>query len=307
MATAAVARAELEALLRTRKLDRTLTPGDGAEAEGQRAVEREWVATGVPTFDEALGGGWPRGEMSEVVGPRSSGRGSVVAASLASLARQGGIAAFVDTLDMLDPESMAGAGVGLDRVLWIRGDATCQAGPAITGRLSSVVNGQDRALDRAVKATNLVLQAGGFDLVVVDLAEVQPEALRRLPFTTWFRLQRTLENSRTVCLLVGAAPIARSTGGVTLQLARAERGRGRGQWLGGATAPRLFTGLDIEARVIRSRVPDSTTRRVQSVAVDTPACRAEAMRGEASDRSIAKAGPKATRGEHSPEAWRRRR
>lgn len=265
MATAAVARADLEALLRARKLDRTLP------AESQ-APTREAVTTGMAPFDDALGGGWPRGEMSEIVGPRSSGRGSVVASTLASITRQNGIAAFVDTLDMFDPESMAAAGVSLERLLWIRGDATCQAGPAVTGRLSSVVNGQDRALERAVKAVNLVLQAGGFDLVVVDLTEVQPEALRRLPFTTWFRLQRTLEGSRTACLLAAAAATARSSNGVTLQLSRvAPAGRGgsrAGQWLGSPGEARLFTGLDIEARIIRSRVPDSTTRSVRTMAAE---------------------------------------
>jgi hypothetical protein len=99
-----------------------------------------------------------------------------------------------------------------------------------------------------------VLQAGGFDLVVLDLAEVLPEAIRRLPFTTWFRLQRTLEGSRTACVLVAPAPVARSAGGVTLALSRGqEREEGASRWAGRPGDVRLLLGFDIEARVIRSR------------------------------------------------------
>src|SRR5687767_2765871 len=64
--TMSLARAELESLLRTRQLDRTLTttlpPGD----------ETTVAATGIGALDALLGGGLPRGHLSEIVGPRSS-------------------------------------------------------------------------------------------------------------------------------------------------------------------------------------------------------------------------------------------
>jgi hypothetical protein len=63
-----------------------------------------------------------------------------------------------------------------------------------------------------------VLQAGGFGLVVLDLAEVPAAAVRRLPFTTWLRLQRVLEGSTTACIVIGAEPTARSSGGITIAL-----------------------------------------------------------------------------------------
>jgi len=198
MATA-TARADLEALLRARKLDRTVPSEAPAGVEG--------VPTGIASLDAWLGTGLPRGELSEVTGPRSSGRGSLVQAALAALSRQGGLAALVDPLDMFDPSSAADAGIVLDRVLWIRGEA-------LSGGRADVL------LDRGLKALNLVLQAGGFDLVVFDLAEAPHEAIRRLPFTTWFRLQRAIEGSRTACVLTGRGPIARSAGGVSIQLAR---------------------------------------------------------------------------------------
>jgi hypothetical protein len=307
MPATATARAELEALLRARKLDRTVTR---AEVSGQGMVP-----TGVAGLDEALGGGLPRGELSEIAGPRSSGRSSVLAAALAAVTANGALAALVDTLDMFDVESGASTGVRLDRLLWIRGDAISrhplpvvgQAGRQETARgdgrdgeagfsrfRSRSLGGERlaaadpwaRVLDRAIKAVNLVLQAGGFDLVVLDLAEVLPEAIRRLPFTTWFRLQRTLEGSRTACLLVVPTPVARSAGGVTLALRRAEevgrRQRAAGitplpvgrqsrpepveglpaRWSGRPGEMRLLLGFDIEARVIRARAAAGETCRV---------------------------------------------
>ena len=67
---------------------------------------------------------------------------------------------------------------------------------------------------------NLILQAGNFGLVALDLADVPAPALRAFPFTTWLRLARVIEGTQSVALLVGAAHLARSAGGVTLSLDR---------------------------------------------------------------------------------------
>ena len=71
---------------------------------------------------------------------------------------------------------------------------------------------------RALKAFSLILQAGGFGLVVLDLADVAAAALRRFPWTTWMRIARIVEGSETAALLVGGERIARSAGGVTIAL-----------------------------------------------------------------------------------------
>ena len=217
MAETALARTDLEALLRTRRLDRTVTTGD-------EAPRFDPIPTGIARLDLQAGGGFPRGEMSEVAGPRSSGRATLVAGALAVVTRAGGLAALIDPLDQFDPPSAVAAGVCLDRLLWVRGE------------------GEPR-LERGLKALNLVIQAGGFDLVVLEVGEVPHEAIKRLPFTTWFRLQRPLAGSRTACVVTGPGPIARSAGGLSLQL----QGRARR-----ARAGRLL-GLEIEARVLRAR------------------------------------------------------
>ncbi len=242
MAHAALARADLETLLRARKLDRTLQPaGDAGSADRAPAASGQVLPTGLAVLDGRLGGGLPRGRMSEIVGPRSSGRTTLMSAALAAATGRGELTALVDPLDTFDPESAASCGVALDRLLWIRGEGMA------TGPLPLQAKGQsDRVMDRAVKALNLVLQAGGFDLVVFDCAEMAPDAIRRLPFTTWFRLQRVVEGSRTVCLLLGPAPIARSASGVSIQLTTPRQGL----WV-----PPLFRGLDVQARIVCARDP----------------------------------------------------
>src|SRR5918996_4651030 len=110
------AAAALESALRARKLDRTLTttlqPGKG---EGRVAP------TGAAALDAVLLGGLPRGELSEIAGPRSSGRTLLLLQVIAAATRRGEIAALVDTFDRLDLASVVAAGVDLDRLLWIRG------------------------------------------------------------------------------------------------------------------------------------------------------------------------------------------
>jgi len=255
-----LAKADLEALLRARKLDHTL-PSPFDEAFDEQAT----VGTGFAELDRRLAGGLPRGQMSEIVGARSSGRMSLLLSTLASATARGEAAAVVDPLDMLDPPSAAENGVDLSHLLWIRGVAAA-ATPAddwfhdTRGRRSGGdAQGPliERALDRAVKALNLVLQAGGFGVVALDLGEVPPASVRKLPFTTWLRLERVIEGSQTVCLLIGNETVARSAGGVTLLLDRAESGAGIEKagdslWLRRDSQAALFLGLEVGVRIVRA-------------------------------------------------------
>lgn len=234
-----LARADLESLLRARKLDRTLTPFPVGLASPPGAPgtidEYATASSGVTALDARLGGGFPRGQISEIVGSRSSGRTSLLLQMLAAAAARHELVALIDVLDMLDVASAEAAGLDLSRVLWIRGQVAPQ--------VSACRDMTQRALDCAIKAITLVLQAGNFGLVAFDAAEAPPHALERLPFTTWRRLHRIIEGSQTACVLIGDAPIARSAGGVTVRISRAGGVRVHGQ---------LFTGLDIEVDVIRA-------------------------------------------------------
>jgi len=220
MANTALAVAE--AALRARKLDRTLTTSLPA------AMRPSAAATGIAPLDACLQGGLPRGQLSEIVGRQSSGRTAAMLQMLAAATQRGDIAALVDTFDRLDVASAAAAGIDFDRLLWVRGEA------------SSLF---DRVIERGLKALNLVLQAGGFGVVVLDLADAPNQALNRIPFTTWLRIQRTIEGSETVCLLLAPHAIARSAGGLTLTCG------GRPEWEGSADRSRRLAGLEIGMRV----------------------------------------------------------
>lgn len=221
-------RAALESLLRARKLDVTLA-AVGASAG---ALPPERVApTGVAALDAALGGGLRRGHLSEIAGAASTGRTRLMAQMLAAATARGEAVALVDATDTFDPAGADACGVALAQLLWVRPQ------PA-------------RADDhgRALKACSLILQAGGFGLVVFDVGDVAPSVLRRFPATTWMRLARMIDGSETVVVLVVAERLARSAGGVTIALDAADAA-----WQGRSDRARLFTGIAAAPRVVGGR------------------------------------------------------
>lgn len=217
------ARAEIESLLRARKLDVTLT-----SAAPWARNRRDGAPTGLVSLDEALGGGLPRGHLSEVVGPRSAGRTTVICRMLAAAAARGEAVALIDASDRFDPASAEASGLDLSQLLWVRGsgDAT-----------------------RALKGMNLVLQAGGFGVVALDLADVPGSAVRQFPQTTWMRIGRVIEGSQTAAVLIGAERIARSPGGVTIALEAS-----RPEWSGAADRARLLRALTLRPRVVGGKI-----------------------------------------------------
>ncbi|MET0212400.1 MAG: hypothetical protein ABW292_05335 [Vicinamibacterales bacterium] len=247
------ARAHLEALLRARKLDGTLAPV--ADAPSLQPIDEYATASsGVTALDARLGGGFPRGQISEVVGARSSGRTSLLLQMLAAATARRELVALIDVLDMLDVASAEASGIDLDRLLWIRGQ--------VIPNVSAARDLNERALDHAIKAVTLVLQAGNFGLVAFDAMEAPPHTLERLPFTTWRRLHRIFEGSQTACVLFASSSIARSSGGLTVRVGRTGAGRAGGVRVDGL----LCKGIDLELNVVRAhryreedvRVPLST-------------------------------------------------
>src|SRR5688572_13066 len=229
----------IETALRERKLDRTLTT---ALPPLERSDAAAFLPFGVEAIDAVLRGGLPRGQVSEIAGSPSSGRTTLLLQLLGAATRAGEIAALVDTCDRFDVASAAAAAIDLDRLLWIRGG---------TGSPDCVV-------ERAIKALTLVLQAGGFAVVAIDLADVHPRLVRSLPFTTWLRLQRIVEGSETACLLVTPEPLARSAGGLTVLCT------GQTTWSSEQTGSQQtgsqqtgrghrVTGLETEIRVVSPR------------------------------------------------------
>jgi hypothetical protein len=193
---------KLESLLQARKLAGTLTSA--------RTLEAAVVSSGQAALDQRLGGGWRRGEISEIVGARSTGRTSVLVATLREATASGAVVALVDAVDRFDPASAASRGLDLSRVLWVRGPALTveQARPAAI----------DVAVGRAIRAFDLILRAGGFAVVALDLADVPPRYVRGLPQATWLRLAHANEGRPTAGLILGDAPMGRSARGITIHL-----------------------------------------------------------------------------------------
>ena len=212
-------------MLRARRLDVTLTSAAPDDGDAERVAP-----TGVEAIDGPLRGGLRRGHLSEIVGPRSSGRSTLVCAIASTAMQRGEVVALIDTHDRFDPAAAAALGLDLGRLLWIRD----------TGNA-----------DRALKAMNLVLQAGGFGVAVLDLADASGPAVRRFPHTTWMRLSRVIEGSPTVALLVGAEHLARSPGGVTIALHVPSAGAG--EWHGSGIRSMRLGGLAVRPRIISAR------------------------------------------------------
>lgn len=158
----------------------------------------EVMPTGIAEVDSLLGG-LPRGSLTEIFGPASSGRTSLLLSILAAATAHGEVCAVVDAGDALDPASAAAAGVDVGRLLWIRcgGDA-----------------------EHALKAADLLVQGGGFGLVAMDLGDVAPETARRISLTSWFRLRRAVEHTPTALVALARESNAKSCASLILESRR---------------------------------------------------------------------------------------
>src|SRR2546425_12595231 len=106
MSPAATIKSALEELLKPRRLSADAPPLRGEDRRGRP------LPTGVATIDAMLFGGFPRGQLSEVHGPASSGRTGLVLALLARSTGGGGLAPFADPPHPLRPSSRPAPGGG---------------------------------------------------------------------------------------------------------------------------------------------------------------------------------------------------
>ena len=179
----------------------------------------ESVPTGIAKLD-ALTAGLPRGAITEFFGPPSSGRTSAMVSVLAEATAQDEVCALVDGNDAFDPASAAAAGVVLNRLLWVR----C------------------RKLEQVLKATDLLLQGGGFGRVVMDLSDLPFPQLRSIPLASWFRFQRTIEHTPTALVVVSPESIVKSAAALVLKMEIQNT-----EWT------TLLNGFNSNIEIIRSR------------------------------------------------------
>jgi hypothetical protein len=140
---------------------------------------------------------------------------------------------LIDASDSFDPESGAAAGVDFSKLLWIR----CGESSSALGHRSSASNvstedrrpktedfllkrqrSNERRLEQVLKSTDLVLQSGGFGMVVLDLAGIPEKFVRRIPLASWFRFQRAVEHTKTALLVISEIACAQTCASLVLKL-----------------------------------------------------------------------------------------
>ncbi len=210
----------------------------------------EMVSSGIAAMD-ALTGGLPRGCLTEICGPACSGRTTLLLAALAAATRRGECCVLVDASDALDPQSAAAAGVELDRLLWVRcGENSPHA---------------EHCLEQLLRATDLLLESGGFGLIALDLGDLPPQAARRIPLTTWFRFRRAVEHTPTVLLAIERQSIAGSCSSLLVKLGPIKPGARVNEQLMDSQFPlpshaQVLTGLETTAELVRSRMDRKPVR-----------------------------------------------
>jgi hypothetical protein len=131
---------------------------------------------------------------------------------------EGHVCAWVDTNDALDPESAAANGVSLKQLLWVR----CRNAALDIRSESAIKPSAEKEkpwtrLDQALRATDLLLQAGGFAAIVLDLGDLAVEHANRIPLATWFRFRQAADRTRCSLVVLGKTAYAQSSAAVVLQ------------------------------------------------------------------------------------------
>src|SRR5947207_5326947 len=145
------------------------------------------LPTGNQLLDQITGGGLPKSAITELITPKhSAGSASLIHALLQSAERARHFMALIDGSDSFDPGSSYNS--ALPHLLWVR----CR-----------------KAFD-AIKAADFLLRDGNFPLVILDLVLNPADELRKIPQTSWYRLQRLAEAVPTACLIINREGIVGS-------------------------------------------------------------------------------------------------
>lgn len=161
----------------------------------KEAMDVPAISTGALTLDEATGvGGVPRGRVTELFGPESSGKTTLALSTVAEAQKQGGIAAFIDVEHALDPEYAEAIGVDVDE-LYVS---------------------QPNTGEEALEITEKLVRSGALDLVVIDsVAALVPQAeiegemgdshvglQARLMSQAMRKLSGAISKSKTSCIFI---------------------------------------------------------------------------------------------------------
>jgi hypothetical protein len=215
----------------------------------------EMISTGIVELD-SLTGGIPRGCLTEICGSASSGKTSVLVATIAAATQRRESCVLIDASDSFDPGSSAAGGMNFSKLLWVRcgkpssvknhlagmprpsaffaeepalslskGEAfnfTDDARPTMrsawTNDSRKPGKSSERRLEQVLKSTDLILQSGGFGLVVLNLAGIPEKFVRRIPLASWFRFQRAVEHTKTALLVISEFPCAQTCAALVMKV-----------------------------------------------------------------------------------------
>jgi len=141
------------------------------------------IPTGWPPLDTLLGGGLPKGAITQLLIPNISSGGAVILHEIIeSMQEASQYVALIDSKDCFEPAA------DHPLLLWIRCNNLLQA----------------------LKATDLILRDGNLSLVILDFKENPIRELRKIPDSAWYRFQRIAEENRNSLLAITRHPIVKS-------------------------------------------------------------------------------------------------
>jgi hypothetical protein len=233
----------------------------------------EMLSTGISELD-AITGGIPRGCLTGIYGPASSGKTSVLLATIATATRREEACVLIDASDSFDPVSGAAADLHFHKLLWVRCGVFPLWSSVVKGlRADSGIQritqkkGSELKLEQVLKATDLILQSGGFGLVALDLAGIPDKFIRRIPLASWFRFQRAVEHTKTVLLVISEFPCAQTCAALAIKLSAVSHQPSRKP-----THSAILESMHVEAEVVRLRLerkPEQSVAAFSTQAVRT--------------------------------------
>jgi hypothetical protein len=173
------------------------------------------LATGFASIDQLISG-LPLGGLTEICGRGSAGTTSVCHGLIANTTRAGKLCALVDASDTFCPTFASAAGTVLENLLWVR----CTAEHAV--RKHSPNRKKIRVLEQAFRVTDILLNTGGFTVIVVDIADIEETLVRKVPMSSWFRFHRFVEGKPVSLVFVCRHPHAGNYASMVLQVEAGE-------------------------------------------------------------------------------------
>jgi len=228
-------------------------------------IRRPRLSSGLAALDAIIDDGIVRGRVSEIICPIGSGRTTVGARFVAAATQAGEVSGWIESARSFAPAAIAAGSARLERILWAAVDDRRKLVPEPSSGL------RHNSSAAVFKAADLVLQAGGFGVVVVDLGTNAVP----LPLSIALRLAREAERSGAAVIVIAPHRICGTFAALSLQLSRLEASFNRLT----SASPWLFDGLVIRASTVRNQLGRTGASAIVCAAIEqsTPAfvCRAD--------------------------------